>query len=327
MCGIAGAFALTPGLSCDASTVRRMATVLRHRGPDGEGFWSDASSRLCLGHRRLSIIDLATGQQPMHDPDTGTAIVFNGEIYNYVELRRAAHRQGLHLPHRVGYRSLARTLSPHGHRRISSLARDVRARPLGPALCHATAGSRPHRQEAPLLHQPERHPLLRFQLRGHRDHLALPSRRRSSAARRVSHAGLHTSTGYDSSGCQEAPGGNVRYRRYGWPAPFQFLGPSAGDRSVRRNLGPGGRTPRRAGYNGSGDSPEGRCAARSAPERWRGLEAWSPRSLHGIPRTRFRPSQLASTMSTRTNSHTQGRSHSTSAPTIERFVSHRTRSI
>jgi asparagine synthase (glutamine-hydrolysing) len=88
MCGIAGAFALTPGLSCDASTVRRMATVLRHRGPDGEGFWSDASSRLCLGHRRLSIIDLATGQQPMHDPDTGTAIVFNGEIYNYVELRR-----------------------------------------------------------------------------------------------------------------------------------------------------------------------------------------------------------------------------------------------
>ena len=88
MCGIAGAFALTPGLSCDASAVRRMATVLRHRGPDGEGFWSDASSRLCLGHRRLSIIDLATGQQPMHDPDTGTAIVFNGEIYNYVELRQ-----------------------------------------------------------------------------------------------------------------------------------------------------------------------------------------------------------------------------------------------
>ncbi len=88
MCGIAGAFALTPGLTCDAGTVRRMATVLRHRGPDGEGFWSDASSRLCLGHRRLSIIDLATGQQPMHDPDTGTAIVFNGEIYNYVELRR-----------------------------------------------------------------------------------------------------------------------------------------------------------------------------------------------------------------------------------------------
>jgi asparagine synthase (glutamine-hydrolysing) len=87
MCGIAGGFALAPGGRVEIDRVARMTAMLRHRGPDGEGIWSAPDGRACLGHRRLSVIDLATGQQPMRDAETGAVIVFNGEIYNYLELR------------------------------------------------------------------------------------------------------------------------------------------------------------------------------------------------------------------------------------------------
>jgi len=62
-----------------------MADVVRHRGPDGEGFY--VAGGLGLGHRRLAIIDPAAGQQPMTDSVTGNVVVYNGEVYNYVELR------------------------------------------------------------------------------------------------------------------------------------------------------------------------------------------------------------------------------------------------
>src|SRR5581483_2482921 len=64
-----------------------MNTLQAHRGPDGEGRWKHDSGHLGFAHRRLEIIDLETGQQPMHDGD-GNWITYNGEIYNYVELRR-----------------------------------------------------------------------------------------------------------------------------------------------------------------------------------------------------------------------------------------------
>lgn len=67
--------------------VETMMQTIRHRGPDGEGYWLD--SHVALGHLRLSIIDLSlAGSQPMVDPATGNCIIFNGEIYNYVELRQ-----------------------------------------------------------------------------------------------------------------------------------------------------------------------------------------------------------------------------------------------
>ncbi|MGE5094455.1 MAG: asparagine synthase (glutamine-hydrolyzing) [Betaproteobacteria bacterium] len=82
MCGIAG-FAGAGTLD----DLRAMNAAQAHRGPDGEGQWSDAALGLFLGHRRLSIIDLAGGAQPMWSIDGRFAIVFNGEIYNFAELR------------------------------------------------------------------------------------------------------------------------------------------------------------------------------------------------------------------------------------------------
>ena len=83
MCGIAGHLAFP---SADPERARRMTAALSHRGPDGEGHWSEGP--IALGHRRLAIIDLTEGgAQPMHSADGALTVVFNGEIYNYRELR------------------------------------------------------------------------------------------------------------------------------------------------------------------------------------------------------------------------------------------------
>ncbi|MCC7047354.1 MAG: asparagine synthase (glutamine-hydrolyzing) [Alphaproteobacteria bacterium] len=94
MCGIVGWIARRERGLPDAS-VAAMADALRHRGPDGDGTWfADAGAwRVAFGHRRLSIIDLAGGAQPMVAAD-GTAVTFNGEIYNYRELRRELESAG-----------------------------------------------------------------------------------------------------------------------------------------------------------------------------------------------------------------------------------------
>src|SRR5579872_1412477 len=89
MCGIAG-FA-GPGSSRD---IERMTHALAHRGPDGEGLYADASAPVFLGHRRLAIVDISSGDQPMWSADGQTGIVFNGEIYNHAELRVHLTRRG-----------------------------------------------------------------------------------------------------------------------------------------------------------------------------------------------------------------------------------------
>lgn len=84
MCGIAGLF----GHGWEADQLQRMVTHQRHRGPDGQGTYQDPGNRGALGHNRLSIIDLSqAGAQPMTSPDGRLVISFNGEIYNYLELR------------------------------------------------------------------------------------------------------------------------------------------------------------------------------------------------------------------------------------------------
>jgi asparagine synthase (glutamine-hydrolysing) len=97
MCGIAGIIGRLGDENQGA--LRRMSTAMSHRGPDGEGFWhstADALGQACLlAHRRLSILDLSTSaSQPMVDPATGQVIAFNGEIYNYAELRGELQRAG-----------------------------------------------------------------------------------------------------------------------------------------------------------------------------------------------------------------------------------------
>ncbi len=91
MCGIAGFF--VNGGSVDRRpTLRRMTDSLRHRGPDDEGFYLDES--VALGVRRLSIIDLETGRQPIANEDGTVWVVQNGEIYNFRELRAELERRG-----------------------------------------------------------------------------------------------------------------------------------------------------------------------------------------------------------------------------------------
>ena len=85
MCGIAGIIG-----KVDEGLIQSMTRMLAHRGPDGEGYFS--SDDVALGHRRLSIIDLESGQQPMTTADGRYTIVFNGEIYNFRDLRRQLER-------------------------------------------------------------------------------------------------------------------------------------------------------------------------------------------------------------------------------------------
>ena len=89
MCGIAGIVSVN---APDAGLVRRMCDVLVHRGPDGSGFYDD--DQAALGMRRLAIIDVAGSQQPVYNEDHTVAAVFNGEIYNFPELRDELHRRG-----------------------------------------------------------------------------------------------------------------------------------------------------------------------------------------------------------------------------------------
>jgi asparagine synthase (glutamine-hydrolysing) len=91
MCGICGVFNLN-GAPADDDLVRRMTTAIRHRGPDGSGTY--LAGPIGLGHRRLSIIDLEGGAQPMGSDDGRLQVVFNGEIYNFIELREELTSKG-----------------------------------------------------------------------------------------------------------------------------------------------------------------------------------------------------------------------------------------
>ncbi len=82
MCGIVGFASKEKNKK---QIIKKMADRIKHRGPDGEGYYTD--DFVALGHRRLSIIDLAAGSQPMYNEDETKVIVFNGEIYNYIELK------------------------------------------------------------------------------------------------------------------------------------------------------------------------------------------------------------------------------------------------
>lgn len=87
MCGIAGFTGFSDERYSPENDLRVMSELIKHRGPDGEGYWYDESSRTGFAHRRLSIIDIEKGQQPMVG-QSGCVITYNGEIYNYKELRK-----------------------------------------------------------------------------------------------------------------------------------------------------------------------------------------------------------------------------------------------
>src|SRR5713101_2033177 len=92
MCGICGQFNFKSHQSVDLNTIKAMTQVIRHRGPDEDGFY--VSGKIGFGFRRLSIIDLALGHQPMSDSEECIWVIFNGEIYNFPELKRELQGKG-----------------------------------------------------------------------------------------------------------------------------------------------------------------------------------------------------------------------------------------
>ena len=148
MCGIAGEFRFD-NKAPDADAMARMLARLARRGPDAEGQHADGPVR--LGHRRLAIIDLSPrSAQPMIDAASGTALVFNGTIYNYPELRARADRRCGHVFHSDGDTEVilrAYAAVGRGLRRAS--ARHVRVRHLEPR--DPVPGARPPRHQAAVL--------------------------------------------------------------------------------------------------------------------------------------------------------------------------------
>lgn len=94
MCGIAGIYNLSNQQPVEAQQIMNMVNMLHHRGPDGQGHLVDG--QVGLGHARLSIIDLNTGEQPIHNEDKTIWTVFNGEIFNYIELTASLKKSGHH---------------------------------------------------------------------------------------------------------------------------------------------------------------------------------------------------------------------------------------
>ena len=139
MCGIAGCLALALEADPDQAWLTRALDRISHRGPDDDGVYTD--SDVALGFRRLSIIDLSqAGHQPMRSADGRFWMVFNGEIYNYVEHGRRTAGAGGHAAVQRRLRGAARDLRPGGQGRGAPAPRHVRASPSGtpgPANCSA----------------------------------------------------------------------------------------------------------------------------------------------------------------------------------------------
>ncbi|HLD74066.1 MAG TPA: asparagine synthase (glutamine-hydrolyzing) [Bdellovibrionota bacterium] len=96
MCGIIGAISSENSLLTehDNATLAKMLKLINHRGPDGSFLWKDTKQKASLGHARLSVIDLNSGWQPLEDSYTGCIISYNGELYNYLELRSELKKAG-----------------------------------------------------------------------------------------------------------------------------------------------------------------------------------------------------------------------------------------
>src|SRR5262245_19175105 len=123
MCGIAAIFAYQESAPpVDRDEMHRIVERMKRRGPDDEGEWYSLSSRVGLGHRRLSIIDLSgNGSQPMVTQDGQTVITFNGEIYNYQELRRELKQKGCRFRSESDTEVLLHLYQQHGEAMLDKL--------------------------------------------------------------------------------------------------------------------------------------------------------------------------------------------------------------
>jgi len=119
MCGIVGILAFDPRVEVDAARVRLMLGALKHRGPDGEGVLLDGP--VGLGHRRLAIVDVRGGQQPMANEDGNVWIAFNGEIYNHTALRAPLESCGHRYRTRSDTETILHLYEEHGEAAVERL--------------------------------------------------------------------------------------------------------------------------------------------------------------------------------------------------------------
>ncbi len=167
MCGVCGVVNLSP--RADAVSVPRLASMadtLRHRGPDSDGYYVSDGGDVGLGFRRLSIVDLATGDQPMANEDETVWLVFNGEIYNHAELSPGPRGARPSLPlalRRRGHPAPLRGVRARLHR---PPARHVRLRAVGQSPPTRAPGARSHRRQTAVLRDHARRVALRLRDQG-----------------------------------------------------------------------------------------------------------------------------------------------------------------
>src|SRR5688572_27212720 len=119
MCGICGVVNFDRSEPVDARLLRRMTDSIAHRGPDDEGWFVEGN--VGLGHRRLSIIDLSGGAQPVFNEDRSAVIVFNGEIYNHADLSASLISQGHVFRTRCDTEAIIHSYEEHGAECVQKL--------------------------------------------------------------------------------------------------------------------------------------------------------------------------------------------------------------
>jgi asparagine synthase (glutamine-hydrolysing) len=149
MCGIAGIFDTREQRPIEEALLSRMNQVQFHRGPDEGGLHTEPG--VGLAHRRLSIIDLSNGHQPLFNEDGSVVVVYNGEIYNFPELMEELLAAGHRCSHPLRYRGDRPCLGGVGRGLRPALSRHVRLRPLGSRPADPVPGPRPSRHQAPAL--------------------------------------------------------------------------------------------------------------------------------------------------------------------------------
>ena len=149
MCGIAGIVSSETLAPEDRARAEAMRDVIAHRGPDDAGLFVDA--RAALAHRRLSIVDLAAGHQPLANEDGDVWVVFNGEIYNHRDVRRELEAAGHVYRTHCDTETIVHAYEEWGDRLRRALPRHVRVRDLGRAAAPPAARPRPPGRQAALL--------------------------------------------------------------------------------------------------------------------------------------------------------------------------------
>ena len=263
MCGICGAAWTDAGRALGDPDLAAMMARIEHRGPDDSGTYRDAHA--ALGFRRLSIVDLAGGHQPLSNEDGTVWTVFNGEIYNFPALRHRLEARGHTLRSRGRHRGPGPPLRGRGARDVRAAARDVRPGDLGRPPPPPGPGPRPARAEAPGLPPRGRSDRLRQRAEGPAG--AARGRRspagRPAGARPVPDLRLRPPPGDDPARGPQAPPGPLRRLARGDARAGPLLGPRLGRRasSARRARTPSGSARRSARPSASRWSPTSRSGA------------------------------------------------------------------